>query len=89
MSSIKKKPISNIKKNPNAFEKLIIKYIPTTKERSILLTLKDHFLIYDHGNLTLTCIDCGHKCVCCDNVVIYKTINDFVEHLKIKHNIKC
>ena len=87
MSSRKK--LNSFKNKPSAFEKLIIKYVPTTKERNLLLSLKDHFLIYDHGKLTLTCIDCGHECVCCENIVIYETVNDFVEHLKIKHNIKC
>ena len=89
MSIAKKRPINYNINKPNAFGKLIIKYVKTNKERNLLLSLEGHFLIYDHGKLTLTCLDCNHKCVCCENVVIYETVNDFIMHLETKHGIKC
>jgi len=77
----------NKKNKATAFEKLIIKSVSDIHNRNLLLSLQGHFLIYNYQQLTLTCLDCGHKCVCCDDVVIYNTVDSFVNHMKLAHNI--
>ena len=83
----KKGPISNTKIKIDKIDKLLIKYIQNKCDRNKLSQFKKHFYIYDHGKLTITCADCGHNCVCCENSHIYHNVDDFINHLKIIHKI--